>query len=151
MAPFMSCVGEYQLRGVAHQRVLDDLVELGPRLLEAPTFLSSSTSSSCLQSQNSKATPAAMGRLGAALVLGGVLVAASGAGARPVPVTPGVGAAEAPPRHLPVSSGPAGPRGGGGGRDEQLTNRCVLYHLHRWCCGTGWGTAAATSTWGSGR
>ena len=38
-----------------------------------------------------------MGRLGAALVLGGVLVAASGAGARPVPVPPGVGAAEGPP------------------------------------------------------
>ena len=56
-----------------------------------------------------------MGRLGAALVLGGVLVAASGAGARPVPVPPGVGAAEGPPRHLPVRSGPAGPPGGAGG------------------------------------
>ena len=50
-------------------------------------------------------------------VLGGLLVAASGAGARPLqaPVTPGMGAAAAPAGHLPVSSGPtAGPAGGWG-------------------------------------
>ena len=43
-------------------------------------------------------------------VLGGLLVAASGAGARPLP--PGMGAAAAPAGHLPVSSGPAAGRGG---------------------------------------
>ena len=57
-----------------------------------------------------------LGLLGEALV--GLLVAASGAGARPLvplPVPPGMGAAAAPAGHLPVSSGPAaGPAGGRG-------------------------------------